>query len=96
VAGGADAGDAGRCLVRIGLEPGDQPLEVVGRQAVLADDQQGFAADLPPERRMPRMSILLPILIPASVIRQETRFVERFADQASPTASRRLCSDSSA
>ena len=46
MAGRADAGDADRCLVGIGLEPGDQPLQIVRRQAVLADDQQRLAADL--------------------------------------------------
>jgi hypothetical protein len=42
----ADAGDAGRRLVGIGLEPGDQPLQIVRRQVLLADDQERLAADL--------------------------------------------------
>ena len=46
MAGRADAGDADRRLVGIGLQPGDQPLEIVRRQALLADDQQRLAADL--------------------------------------------------
>ena len=45
MAGCADPGDADRRLVGIGLEIGDQPFEVVGRQALLADDQKRLAAD---------------------------------------------------
>ena len=43
--GGADAGDADRGLVRIGLQPGDQPLQIVSRKGLLADDQQRLGAD---------------------------------------------------
>ncbi len=42
----ADAGDAHRRLVGIGLEVGDQPFQVIRRQALLADDQKRLAADL--------------------------------------------------
>src|SRR5580693_7009832 len=45
MAGGADARDADRRLVGIGLEPGDQALQIVCRQALLADDQQRLAAN---------------------------------------------------
>jgi hypothetical protein len=43
---GADAGDSDRCLVGISLQPGDQALQIIRRQALLADDQQRLAADL--------------------------------------------------
>ena len=46
MAGRADAGNAHRRLVRIGFEPGNQPLQIIGRQVLFADDQQRLAADL--------------------------------------------------
>jgi hypothetical protein len=45
VAGGADACDPDRRLVRIGLEPGDQSLQILRRQTLLAHDQKRLAAD---------------------------------------------------
>ena len=41
----ADAGDAHRGLVGIGLEIRDQPPEVVGRQALFAGHQKRLAAN---------------------------------------------------
>ena len=45
MASGADTGDPHRRLIGIGLEPGDQPLQIVRRQAFLCDDQERLAAD---------------------------------------------------
>jgi len=44
--GRADPGNADRCLVRIGLEIGNQPFQIIRRQVLSADDQKRFAADL--------------------------------------------------
>src|SRR6202022_2572780 len=46
MAGGADAGNARGRLARVGLEPGDQLLQVVRRKAFPAADQERLGCEL--------------------------------------------------